>query len=99
MNRLNARTKTFETLSAARAHALALSLKFPREYVAIISGNAWVSTVFDWMVTRRTRLNTCAPSDYTHWSGQTGTYWIGGKEKEFSAAQRLQDQIHTPEMR
>ena len=53
MNRLNARTKTFETLSAARAHALAISIKFPREYVAIIN-------VFGWMVTRRTRLNTFA---------------------------------------
>ena len=92
MNRLNARTKTFETLSAARAHALATSMKFPHEYVAIIN-------VFGWMVTRRTRLNTFAPSDYTHWSGQTGTCWIGGTEKAFSAAQRLQDQIHTPQMR
>ena len=92
MNRLNARTKTFETLSAARAHALATSIKFPHEYVLIIHA-------FVWLVTRRTRLHIFALSDYTHWSGQTGTYWIGGKEKEFSAAQRLQDQIHTPQMR
>lgn len=68
-----AKTKTFKTLSAARAHALAISTEFPREYVAIVN-------VFGWMVTRRTRLGTFAPSDYTDWSGQAGTYWIGGTE-------------------
>jgi len=86
MNRLNARTKTFETLSAARAHALAISTKFPREYVAVINvfGFVWSDR---WIVTRRTRLGTFPPGCYTH------TYWIGGKEKAFSAA------IHTLEMR
>ena len=86
MNRLNARTKTFETLSAARAHALALSSKFPREYVAIICVFGWANTIGWWMVTRRTRLTAFVPSDYTHWSGRTGTYWIGGAEERFSAA-------------
>ena len=92
MNRLNARAKSFERLSAARAHALETSKKFPAEYVVI-------SDCFGWMVTRIKRLGVFAPSDYSNWSGQTGTYWIGGKEKAFSAAQRMQDQIHTPEMR
>ena len=82
MRRINARKKTFETLSAARAYALAQSIKFPAEYVAIIRED--VSGIpmgaVSWMVIRRTRLNTFAPSDYTHWSGNTGTYWIDGTE-------------------
>ena len=91
MNRLNARAKSFETLSAARAHALETSKKFPVEYVVI-------SDCFGWIVNRIKRLGVFAPSDYSNWSGKTGTYWLNGKEKAFSASQKLQDQINSPDM-
>lgn len=44
MKRLNTRTKYFETLPAARAHALEISKKFPTEYVVISECSGWIVT-------------------------------------------------------
>lgn len=91
MNGLNARAEYFKTLSVARAHALETSKQFPAEYVVI-------SDCFGWIVNRMKRLGVFAPSDYSDWSGKTGTYWLNGKEKAFSASQKLRDQINSPDM-
>lgn len=82
---------TYTSLPEARRAALALSQKNPTMYVAI--GNC-----FGWMVVMHKRLNVFAPSDYTDTFGRTGTYWLNGKEKAFTAKQRIADQNATPDM-
>ena len=82
---------TFQRLDDARIAALDYSRRHPRAYVTI-------GSCFGWIVESHKRLNVHAPSDAKHWSGQTGTYWLNGKEKPFTTAQRVADQNATPTM-
>lgn len=83
---------TFNRLSDARAEALKQSVANPKLYYTITS-------CFGWMVTGAKRLNVFAPSDASDWSGRTGTYWLNGVEKPFTAAQKIQDDLATPQSR
>ncbi len=83
--------KTSNNLDDARAYAAAYSQQHPRAYVTIES-------CFGWLVVSRKRLHRFAPSDATHFSGKTGTYWLNGHEKPFTSAQRISDQNATPAM-
>jgi len=78
----------FNSVKEARAAALALSKRNPRLYYMLYSA-------FGLFVSAGSkRLHVFAPS-----SAWGGTYWIGGKEKRFTSAQKIEDQNRTPTMR
>ena len=83
MNRLNARTKTFETLSAARAHALAISIKFPREYVAIVKERdvRFLSMCIGyWVIRGKGRSVSLVEYKNIYSSFRRVSYFLGGSE-------------------
>jgi len=79
----------FNDIDEARAFALAESKKNPTSYYLITS-------CFGWFVESASRLRVQSPSDATHFSGQTGTYWKNGKEKPFTEKQKIADELATP---
>jgi hypothetical protein len=81
--------KTYTTLSEARDAALRESEAAPSLYF-------WIYDCFGWAIDSAQRLPVYAPSDGTHWSGRTGSYWKAGKERDFSDKQRIADQNATP---
>jgi hypothetical protein len=83
--------ETFSVLDEARAEALRRSRANPSRYY-------WISDCFGWIIVDAARLHVFAPSDGTHWSGRTGTYWKNGKERAFTEKQRIADQNATPAM-
>lgn len=68
----------------ARAYARHLSTENPGKYVTLFTCFGIFATVAD-------RLHVFAPTD--SWGG---SYWLNGKEKPFSAAQKLADELATP---
>lgn len=76
-------------LKVARAQALIASQANPKAYVTI-------TACFGWSVVVSKRLNVFAPSDSTDVWGRTGTYWLNGVEKPFTAKQKITDQNKTP---
>ena len=81
--------KTYTTLGEARNAALRESEAAPSLYF-------WVSNCFGWVIDSAQRLPVHAPSDGSHWNGAGGSYWKGGKERDFSEKQRIADQNATP---
>jgi hypothetical protein len=72
------------TPAEARAYARHLSTENPGKYVTLFTCFGIFATVAD-------RLHVFAPTD------SYGTsYWLNGKEKTFTSAQRLADQMATP---
>ena len=71
------------TLREARLNASKLSQEKPGKYVTIFSAFGLFLDVSD-------RLHRFAPSDSVG-----GAYWLNGKEKQFTNAQVIRDQIET----
>ena len=78
-----------DTIDAARAAALEASRADGSRYF-------WIEDCFGWFIASGKRLPVQSPSDGTHWSGVTGTYWKNGKERRFTEKQRIADQNATP---
>ena len=76
----------FNDLDDARRYALNFSRKNTTLYVTL-------HACFGLMVETSKRLNVFSPSD-----SYTKTYWLNGKEKSFTNAQRIADQNATPTM-
>lgn len=74
------------TPAEARATALKLSRANPGMYVTIFS-------CFGAYCSIHKRLHVNAPTD--SWGN---SYWLNGKEKPFTEAQRIADQLATPTM-
>lgn len=72
------------TLDEARAFAARLSLERPGMYVTLYA-------CFGIFAKAEKRLHTFAPSDSIG-----DSYWLNGKEKPFTSAQRIADQNATP---
>ena len=84
-------TKIFSNLDEVREAIIAASTADPSSYF-------WISNCFGWVINSANRLPVHAPSDGSHWSGMTTSYWKGGKERNFSEKQRIADQNATPMM-
>jgi len=84
-------TTIFSNLNEARDAIVTASASDPSSYF-------WISNCFGWVINSGKRLPVNAPSDGSHWSGMTASYWKGGKERNFSEKQRIADQNATPMM-
>ena len=76
----------YPTLSTGRAAALQASLDNPGSYV-----HMW--SAFGLGITISKRLHVNAPGD-----AYGDTYWLNGKEKPFTEAQIIADQLATPQL-
>ena len=78
--------KCFNNLKDARRYALNFSKKNPGNYITLYA-------CFGLFVHSHKRLNVFAPSD-----SYGKSYWLNGKEKNFSEKQVIADQNATPTM-
>tara|TARA_R110002051_G_scaffold260961_1_gene320863 strand:+ start:340 stop:582 length:243 start_codon:yes stop_codon:yes gene_type:complete len=76
----------YSTLSTGRAAALQASLDNPGSYV-----HMW--SAFGLGITVSKRLHVNAPGD-----AYGDTYWLNGKEKPFTEAQIIADELATPQL-
>jgi len=81
----------YTTIEEARAAILKESQAAPSLYF-------WITDCFGWLIISAKRLPVHAPSQGSHWSGSTSSYWKAGKERDFSDRQRIADQNATPTM-
>lgn len=76
----------FKTLNEAIPKAVEFSVKHPDLYVTLFS-------CFGIGISAKKRLDTFAPSDSI-----VKFYWKAGKQKPFTTAQIVKDQVNTPVM-
>ena len=76
--------KAGQNLKTAKQFALQLSKDNPNKYIALIACFGIFAVMYN-------RLNVFSPSDSC-----CESYWLNGKEKQFTAAQKIADQNATP---
>ena len=79
----------YDTLAEARTAIRKLSNAHPKQYFIIVNE-------FGWLIDSKKRLHVFDPT--SQGLGASGTYWLNGKEKSFTTAQRIADQNATPLM-